>query len=177
MIQMRDSESKKELLKLIMYFNHFRSTKNSTMIEIGSYAGESTSIFATYFKKVIAIDPFINNYDKNAVACREENFDEVYSIFLKVVKKNPNILHIKQLSNDAFSLIKEPIHFVYIDGNHTYDQVKMDICNYINLIPVGCFIGGHDYVSGWEGVINAVNEVLGTPDALFNDGSWIKRKV
>ena len=35
-------------------------------------------------------------------------------------------------------------------------------------------IGGHDYVEPWTGVIQAVDEIIGKPDMVYIDGSWIK---
>ena len=35
-------------------------------------------------------------------------------------------------------------------------------------------IGGHDYVEPWNGVIQAVDEIIGKPDMVHIDGSWIK---
>jgi hypothetical protein len=65
--------------------------------------------------------------------------------------------------------------FVYIDGMHTYDQVKKDIKNYLPFLREGGFIGGHDYADNKEQVVKAVNEVIGQPDAVFQDTSWIKQ--
>jgi hypothetical protein len=69
-----------------------------------------------------------------------------------------------------------PIYdFVYIDGLHTYEQVKKDIENYKQLIRPNGFIGGHDYhPQGWPGVVKAVEETVGV-DKVFPDGSWIKK--
>ena len=38
------------LKDLINYINQFQSTSEMTMVEIGSYAGEGTEIFAEHFK-------------------------------------------------------------------------------------------------------------------------------
>ena len=37
------------------------------------------------------------------------------------------------------------------------------------------FIGGHDYMDYFEGCVKAVDEVVGKPDKIFRDYSWIKR--
>jgi hypothetical protein len=64
---------------------------------------------------------------------------------------------------------------VYIDGVHTYEQVKKDINNYKNIIPEGGFVCGHDYSVHWQGVKDSVNEMFGSPDMVFEDNSWAKR--
>jgi predicted O-methyltransferase YrrM len=173
--KMRDDKYTKGLIDLINYvIDDYKS--NITMIEIGSYTGESTMLFAKKFKKVISVDPFINNYDLNDIACKYMNFEDVYNFFLKNISKYSNIEHIRKTSDDAISDL-EPIKFdlVYIDGLHTYEQVKRDIENYLPLIKKGGYISGHDYHPVWQGVIDAIHEKIGKPDFIFQDTSWIKK--
>jgi hypothetical protein len=171
---MRNPHYTTGLLDLIQYINNYSSTYDMTMIEIGSYAGESTELFSKHFKKVISIDPFINDYDPNDITCDYMDLDKVYNVFLQRISPLSNVIHIREISDNAVTLIKNKIDFVYIDGLHTYNQVKKDILNYIPLINQG-FIAGHDYHPVWQGIIDGVNELLGTPDATFCDTSWIKK--
>jgi hypothetical protein len=164
------------LIEMIEHINQFSNTKEMSMIEIGSYAGDSTEFFTNHFKSVLSVDPHLNNYDPNDPACYHLDFNEVYNIFKKRIDNISNISHIRKTSDDAyFDLIDQKFDFVYIDGLHTYDQVKKDIFNYKNLINQGGFIGGHDYQPRWVGVVKAVDESLGKPDKTFIDCSWIKR--
>ena len=78
---MRSGHYKNGLEDLINYVNTFSDTKEMTIIEIGSYAGESTEIFAQNFKSVIAIDPFMNDYDPNDPACSYMDLTNVYNTF------------------------------------------------------------------------------------------------
>jgi hypothetical protein len=48
---------------------------------------------------------------------------------------------------------------VYIDANHTHEEVKKDIQAWLPKIKKGGIISGHDY-GGWEGVTQAVNEAF-----------------
>lgn len=171
---MRNQIYIKGLIDLINYINTFTDTKKMRMIEIGSYVGESTCIFAEHFKEVTSIDPFLNDYDVNDIACYYMDFNKVYNFFLKNTKSYKNIRLIKKTSDDAiFDLMGETFDFIYIDGLHTYEQVSLDIKNYKPLIKKGGFIGGHDYHPVWRGVIDSVVENLGNPDSTFEDTSWI----
>lgn len=172
--QMRIGNYTDGLIDLITYINQFKDTKNMRMIEIGSYVGESTMIFANHFKEVISIDPFLNDYDMNDDACYHKDFNDVYKIFLENIKQYDNIKSIKKTSDDAiFDLLNETFDFIYIDGLHTYEQVSKDINNYKSLIKNNGFIGGHDYYHSWDGVIRAINENIGIPEQTFQDTSWI----
>lgn len=171
-------ESYKGLVDMIEYMNKSGRFNPETMIEIGSYVGESTTIFANHFKKVISIDPFINDYDVNDLVCEHADFDIVYRQFLSNMSKFNNIQHIRKLSSEAVSSFAlESVDFVYIDGCHTYDQVKEDIINYLPVVKKGGFIGGHDYTGNWPQVVKAVNDILVKVDSTFVDGSWVKEII
>ena len=171
--QMRDQYTTEALEDMIQYIG---DAKNKTMIEIGSYTGESTTVFAKYFKKVISIDPFINDYDPNDEACKMADFEDVYKKFIENTKQYPNIEHIRKTSDEAVLDINEKVDFVYVDGMHTFNQVTSDIINYKQIVKQGGHIGGHDYnPQVWAGVVEAVNKTLGQPDQTFKDTSWIKK--
>lgn len=188
---MRDTTLYKGLDDLISYINNHSPTEDMNMIEIGSYIGDSTLVFAKHFKTILAIDPFIDDYDPDDDACNYAPLSKVYEEFISRTKDIRNIHLFRKTSDEAVEAIKEvaaiidPMNveeenlkrydFIYIDGMHTYEQVKKDIQNYLPFVKKGGFIGGHDYSSVWQDVVNAVNEQLGTPDATFQDTSWIKK--
>lgn len=169
---MRDTTSTNGLLSLIEYVG---DTKAKDMIEIGTFIGESTIIFADKFKSITAIDPFLSGYDPEDPTSRFD-FNHVYQEYLNRTKPFSNIITITLTSDDAFSRVKDMQYdFIYIDGLHQYAQVKIDIENYMQLVKPGGFIAGHDYGPTWPGVKEAVDEMFGEPDMLFEDTSWIKR--
>jgi predicted O-methyltransferase YrrM len=173
---MRYGSSKEGLLNLIEYISSLAYTKGMSMIEIGSYIGESSVMFAEYFKMVYTVDPYDDTFFAGFGVEQYAKADRVYEKYLENTKDILNIYHIRKISDTAIMFFKYMfVDFVYIDGLHTYEQVCKDINNYLPLIRNGGFIGGHDYVTGWEGVIKAVNELLGEPDMVFIDGSWIKQ--
>lgn len=170
---MRNEALKNGLMDMINYIKSISSTEIMNMIEIGSYAGESTIMFAENFKKVISIDPFINDYDMNDATCHHMELDKVFEIFKTNTFEYKNISHLREKSDDAHKhLMDNSYDFVYIDGLHTYEQVKKDISNYLPKIKKGGYIGGHDYHPNWKGVLDAINELL-VVERVFSDTSWI----
>ena len=172
---MRDAAGTEGLLDLI---KELGDNSEKTMIEIGSFVGESTVLFAQSFKKVIAVDPFLADYDPADPTSYLFEFKNVYQTYLERTGDHQNIETIVSTSDDAVEKLGGlKYDFVYIDGLHTYDGVKTDIINYLTLVKEGGVIGGHDYTmqhKHLEGVYNAVNEMFGAPDKVFKDNSWIK---
>ncbi len=173
---MRHHDYSEGLDNLIDYINKIYDTKEMTVLEIGSYAGESTEQFAQKFKSVISIDPFIDDYDVNDPACGYMQLTKVYNVFKEKMSKYKNVKHIKKTSDDAINELKNiKVDLVYIDGLHTYKQVKRDIDNYLPIISDSGFISGHDYHPVWQGVVDAIHEKIGEPEKIFKDTSWIKK--
>ena len=68
----------------------------------------------------------------------------------------------------------DSIDFIYIDGRHDYESIKLDLELYLPKLKNGGIIGGHDYnKKNWPEVCRAVNEVIGEPHKIFKDSSWI----
>jgi predicted O-methyltransferase YrrM len=171
---MRAEEQLEGLQDMIYWINSIRPTDKLRIIEIGSYTGESTLIFAKHFKEVISVDPYINDYDINDMACSYASFDKVYQQFLKNTLSIQNVKSIRDTSQNAISVLKEEKwDVVYIDGIHTFEGVLSDIENYKTIIKPEGFICGHDY--GWDNVRRAIENSLNVVDCVFKDGSWVKR--
>ena len=163
------------LRDMIDFINKIKPTSEMRMIEIGSYLGESTMIFAEHFKEVISVDPYMNDYDLTDLACQHASFDKVYAEFIKNTLSIPNIKSIRETSQNAFSLLKDQKwDIVYIDGLHTLEGVWHDIENYKTIIKPGGFISGHDY--GWGNIRHAIGQLLDDKvDGTFKDGSWVRQ--
>lgn len=143
------------------------------MLEIGSYKGESTFMFASLgiFKKIHCIDPFEGNEEANDIL--SENWNNVKNEFKINTRYFNNITLHEGFSYDLVNSFEDNyFDFIYIDGNHEYENVKKDIELY--LPKTKQIIGGHDYQKEWPGVVRAVNEVFNTPDKIYPDGSWVK---
>jgi predicted O-methyltransferase YrrM len=171
---MRDSNQMKGLEDMIEWVNKIRPTQEMNIIEIGSYTGESTTLFAQHFKQVISVDPFVDGYDPSDEACLYAPFEKVYGQFLKNTLDIPNVKSIRDSSENAFNILNyKKWDMVYIDGAHTLEGVWFDIKNYMTIISPNGFLSGHDY--GWGNVRHNIGRLLDdNVDATFVDGSWIK---
>ena len=157
-------------------------TENNTlclsMVEIGSFSGVSASIFAQFFPVVYCVDPWCSGYDDKDLGSNPKiyNMKKVEAQFNEVAKMYKHIFKKKGKSLDiAKDFIDGGIDMVYIDAIHQYKPVKDDIKTWLPKIVKGGILAGHDYGSKhFPGVKKAVNEMIGKPDKVFSDTSWIK---
>lgn len=150
------------------------------MVEIGSYQGESTVIFAQNFKnlnKLFAVDPWMNGYAPGDVCSDTYPMNMVESNFDIRISEHPIIIKKKMKSSDFIKEVDDySMDFVYIDGDHSYNSCKQDILMWLPKIKKNGIIAGHDYLSScFLGVVTAVDEIFGSPDKIYEDTSWIKK--
>lgn len=174
------------LSKLIqfLYNNYLSENKEYKMIEIGSYMGESTMMFASsnVFKEIYTIEPF-KNVDGKIEGFNQKNdynWDTIYNEFQTNTRFFNNISLHKDFSyNVADKFEDKSMDFIYIDGDHSYDQVKQDLEMYLPKLKDNGVIGGHDYNKKnklyIKNTIRAIDEIVGKPDKVFIDSSWLKQ--
>lgn len=163
---------------------HGKAGHMLTMIEIGSYAGQSMEIFANTKKvsKIICIDPWQKGYDSKDPASSTD-MDEVEKLFdarasqakslsVDVIKHKGTIDTF--IDSQQFEHVDSGVDFVYVDARHQYDSVKHDILLSLERIKPKIAICGHDFAQRWRDVIKAVEDTVGQPDAVFADSSWLK---
>jgi len=157
---------------IIDVLNTLSSKYNLKMLEIGSYKGESTFMFASsgIFDEIHCIDP--HQGDEQANGIFNDSWEEIQQEFKLNTRYFNNItLHQDYSYNIVDKFEDGYFDFIYIDASHEYEDVKKDLELYLPKTNV--LIGGHDYQKEWPGVVEAVEEVVGTPHKTYIDGSWI----
>lgn len=170
-----DAPSRQSLADLIDFVMTGREGQ-ITMVEIGSYRGESAELFLKTGRvaRIYCIDPWQPFYDKDDktsftdMESVERDFDARFANDARVVK-------VKGTVDDfvaQFCGADAPtIDFVYIDGCHTRPAVQHDIDQTLQHIHPRIATAGHDY---WNAdVKGVVNEMFGRPDKEFPDTSWV----
>jgi len=75
-----------------------------------------------------------------------KTFEDVYKMAKERLDKYPNCTLIRKMSMDALDDIPDgSLDFVYIDGNHKYGYVAMDLMQWSKKVRKGGIIAGHDY--------------------------------
>jgi hypothetical protein len=86
-------------------------------------------------------------------------WDDHYNAVLAVFGDDPRITLVRGKSQDVIDQVPNELHFVEIDGDHTYEQVRKDLEISYPKIVDGGLICGHDYYGPEStGVKRAVDE-------------------
>jgi predicted O-methyltransferase YrrM len=148
-------------------------TENFVMVEIGSFAGISSELFALHCKELYCVDlwdPYWEITDKQRIEFAEFSFD-------KMIKNYENVYKVKKSSVEASKNFEDgSLDLVYIDAAHDYDSVRQDILTWLPKIKKGGFIAGHDYrYDSNIGVYEAVNDIFVNDYKInsFPDSSFI----
>ncbi len=136
-----------------------RYVKPRSVLEIGCYNGVSTTAMAMLVDRVVCVE----------VDPRPRLLD--------LPIRFPNVEIIEGASPEALSRFSEgEFDLAYIDGSHELADVVADIwaCR-----KVARRLSGHDYgvpPLGLPGVKAAVLQLLGEPEIVFCDSSWLARR-
>lgn len=153
--------------------------KNSVGVEIGVHLGDFSQqiLEVIYPKELHLVDPWEHHTSdtyknawyggkvKNGQKEMEERYANVCARFDPEIRRDKVKVH-RGYSTDILDQFPDGFFdWVYIDGNHLYENVKKDIELSFRKIKVGGFLTGDDYTdSGWweGGVKKAVDEFLKT---------------
>lgn len=143
------------------------SSVEGNAIEIGSFYGRSTVVIAAGLKvgsrgKVFAIDPHKNRYGSFEKCVNNIN-QSGFSDHVEIVRgKSEDVLK----SKTPKELFQSNIGLLFIDGNHTYEGIKIDL-QWIKLVNRGGVILFHDYsVNKYPGIVRAITEYQETHNTM-----------
>ena len=175
------------LQQLLIWIHEHRSNPERSFkaIEIGSWRGESTHIFASsglFRGGITCIDSWEYTEELGKYTVSQESMDHYKNDFeincRMFLEDNDfcNVDVIRGRSENCHDYFEDnSVDFIYIDGDHSAESVEKDIKNYMPKLKKGGILAGHDYhEKWWPGVVETVNRLLGEPDQIFEDSSWVK---
>lgn len=153
-----------------------RTPKDSVCAELGVYKGDfSEQILARHPKKLHLIDPWKfepdPTYDESwyggSVGESQTRMDDIYrsvvSRFRCGVESGRVEVHRDSSAASCSHFPNNYFDWIYIDGNHRYEFVKLDLDMYLPKVKCQGLIAGDDYgIPGWweDGVTKAVDELV-----------------
>src|SRR6187399_3017638 len=149
--------------------NYINSKGYKTGIEIGTAYGGCANHLLTHcnLEKLICVDPY-KYYPDMPGLFDQDDYDRLSKqTYKRLMAFEGKYLPLIMDSKQAFELIEmnrhfpnkigKQVDFVFLDGLHTYEQVKWEIEHYSKLIRPGGALIGHDYDT-FKGVKKAVDE-------------------
>jgi len=145
----------------------FECAKNckgkGVIVEIGSWKGKSTIWLGKGSKagkkvKIYAIDPHTGSPEHKKKHSSVWTFDE-FKQNIKNAKIDDIILPIVKTSEAAAKTFKKPVEFIFIDGAHEYEMVKLDYDLWFPKLIDGGIIAFHDTVH-WKGPKKLMREIM-----------------
>jgi len=116
-------------------------------VEIGTNCGEYATILCKANKnlRLTCIDPYAPYLDGHLIS--QEQQDKIYAK-AKITLENLNAEILRIPSMVAVNqFIDNELDFVYIDGNHFFDAVMMDLIRWSSKVKKGGIVALHDYHS------------------------------
>ncbi len=146
------------------------------VVEVGTWLGRSCACLIELCNatgktpRITVVDTFTGSpNDPNQPRIVKENGGSVHHLFYKNMEqyRYPALGVWIGRSITAALDIANGLDAVFIDGNHDYDFVSADIKAWLPKIKSGGIIAGHDICGmGHEGVIRAVNELIGEHEVI-----------
>ncbi len=137
--------------------------RNARLLEIGTYKGESSIIFAStwLFDNIVTVDKY-------------NMPEQYYPLNMFLDKMDYKFIDSKDIrehyADNTFDV-------VYIDGDHNPQALMSDMRNAKKLLVDGGYMCGHDYnEETWMETVRTIECFFGRkPDKVYSDSSWVYR--
>ena len=133
--------------------------------EIGVRSGENmlAMLQEMNLRALFLVDPYLPYDDGGCYQTKEMQDINRANMLYRASGYFERIVLFFQKSHQAVRLIPDKyFDYVYIDGSHDYEDVKLDLELWLNKIKEGGILAGHDYNSivAWPGVTKAIDEFV-----------------
>ena len=130
--------------------------------EVGVWKGDtSENILKRNPSKLHLVDPWMSTDRPNRMYHRtQDEMDKIYNGVVDRFKSNPEVIIHRKLSSEV-SFNENYFDWVYIDGQHRYDEVLFDLRRFLSCVKNGGCIIGDDYTwkdSDDKGIVQAVDD-------------------
>lgn len=139
-------------------------------LEIGSFKGKSTVAIAYLTREldlgtVVAVDPHTSPASTDPdLRGKATSYDD-FAANLKSAGLFERVEIKRAYSHDLARQWKDPIRFLWIDGDHSYEGAKADIDLFKPYLVDGAIVAMHDVLGTFEGPLRVfVEEILESDD-------------
>lgn len=147
--------------------------ENGVVVELGCYCGKSSRVIVEAVKqrrgKLYSVDSFVDGFDGvptipgEALRQYTKHVLNPFYDYTELIKKN---------TLRASKFFTQPIDFLFIDADHSFDWVTIDCKEWLPKLKSGGLVAFHDYNSeGWADVKKASAPFIGGWHNVRNDFS------
>lgn len=148
-----------------LIYNFAKNCKGrGVIIEIGSWKGKSTIWLGKGSKggngvHIYAIDPHTGSLEHKKRKNKKIWTFEEFKKNIKNAKVDDIITPIVKTSEEVAKDFDKPVEFIFIDGEHDYEFVKLDFDLWFPKVINGGIMAFHDTV-GWSGPRKVVSDLV-----------------
>ena len=142
-------------------------------VEVGVSWGQNLANYCIAGLTMYGVDPWSNYEDHtyrpiaSLSSGVNQTIEDIYRLAVKRISPFPNCTLIRKTSLEALAdFPKRSLDFVYIDANHLFGYVAMDLMKWTDKVKKGGIVAGHDYYST-KG-IRSIRHVGHVVDAFVN---------
>ena len=150
--------------------------ENAVAVELGSWLGKSTALFASLLRDAgrtdvmfFSVDHGFGNADKSAGVCQPAladagcgNVAGRLAANLKACGVLEYVYPVTTTTVRAARLFPDAsVDFCFVDANHTYESCLEDVRLWWQKIKPGGMLAGHDRDEHWPDVCRAVRDFFG----------------
>jgi predicted O-methyltransferase YrrM len=166
-----------EYPRMIPGFNRdsFVRLLNDLNYKVGCEVGVQTGVLSWMMfqaipdLKMYLVDPYIDY--KGCKKYRDTHVTSEQRALERMEGKN--VVWLREFSETAYNKVPdESLDFVYIDGNHEYDYVMLDIILWQRKVRKGGMISGHDYSTRGKDKIRPIKRVVDDYTQFHNIVPW-----
>ena len=144
------------------------------VLEIGSWAGDSAKKILDSCPKanLVCVDTWEGCKSDHTGTLTKECYDRIFEQFKSKLSKYRRWASYRMTSDRFFEsgYCPQKFHAVFIDGEHSYEQVCRDIKNSKEALRDGGLIVVHDYMTDqFPGVTKACDELLPGGNVIYRD--------
>jgi predicted O-methyltransferase YrrM len=144
--------------EMLALLRRLAETAPRTILELGTYHGGTIFLFtrvAAQNATLVTVDMDAGDYGGG--------YPRTWAPLLRSFARDKQNIRLVRGDSHAVStfarvesLLKEPIDFLFIDGDHTYEGVRNDFEMYEPLVRAGGLIALHDIVEGTADLVGGV---------------------
>jgi predicted O-methyltransferase YrrM len=142
-----------------------RARNGAVFVEVGAYKGRSAAYMA------VEIHNSGKQIDFHVVDVWDEH--PYKEVFIRNVASRFPFVTVHHMGSvvAARKFPERSVDFIFIDGSHSYKNVKKDIFAWLPRMKPAGIMAGHDYVPHFDGVVRAVAEIFET--VRMEGTSWV----